>query len=127
MPKTTKPQKRSNYSAVSRAARMIDELAAFEEFKDEILPMLRADIAKGTPPAALRKKYETYIAARQITEALTNPDAAIALSAARDISDRNEGKPVERKVSVHKYENLPEEQLNAALESQVKDLEDLLN
>lgn len=112
---------------VEKKVDFIQQLIEFEKFKEEILPMLMEDIQKGTPPAEMRKKYQTYLAARQISVALTTPDPSIALQAIKDLSDRNEGRAVERRESTHKFENLPDDQLDAALNSQITELEDILN
>jgi hypothetical protein len=60
-----------------------------------------------------------------ISEALTTPDAAKAASIAKDLTDRSEGKPVERKEVTVKYADLPDEELDALLESEDAELKDM--
>lgn len=99
----------------------VDRINKFEEFQKDILPMLRADIANGTPPEELIKKYRTHLAARQVTIALTEVDANKALAAIKDLRDRDEGKAVNREEVTHKYENMREEEIESILLSKLKD------
>lgn len=99
---------------------------AFDEFRKELLPALQQDAIDGVPPEKLREKYQSYLTARLIQIGLVGKDGD-ALAAIRDISDRAEGKPAQTNVHINKYEQLPDEQLDAALKSQIEDLEDLLN
>lgn len=124
--KYPKKERRTGQEEQDAAANLIEELKAFEEYKLEILPMLRSDIKNGTPPEEMRKKYQSYIEARKISIALTDQDSAIALSAARELTDRTEGKAVERKQVTHKYANLKDEELDAILTSEISGLETYL-
>lgn len=105
---------------------LIENLMAFDEFRKELLPALQQDAIDGVPPEKLREKYQSYLTARLIQIGLVGKDGD-ALAAIRDISDRAEGKPAQTNVHINKYEQLPDEQLDAALKSQIEDLEDLLN
>lgn len=122
-----KNQRKDGSKQLDKRIGLIEALAEFEKFREEILPMLMDDIAKGISPAEMRKKYQSYLAARQISEALTNPDASVALQAIKDLSDRNEGKPKETKELLHKYKDLPDDQLDALLHSEQETLDDILN
>lgn len=103
---------------------MLDDLAEFEEFRDEILPALRKDIKSGMSHKDMEKKYLGLAAARKITIALREPDSAKALAAIKDMQDRADGKATEHRVSTHKFEALPDNELDAVLKSEIADLED---
>lgn len=98
-------------------------LADFETFRNELLPMLRKDVLEGMAPEAMRKKYEAFTQARQIMEALTNPDARVALAAIDKMQDRVEGKPTEKREVTHKFDNMSDKELDAVLKSEEEDLE----
>jgi len=106
--------------------RMISDLAEFEEFRTQIIDSVRQDLLKGLTSEQLRKKYMSLITARMISEALTTPDAAKAASIAKDLTDRSEGKPVERKEIKLKYADLPDDELDALLESEEAELKDMM-
>lgn len=104
--------------------KLIGELRAFEQFKEEVLPMLREDLAAGLDPEELRKKYAALAEARVITIALSDPDSGKALAAAKDLRDRAEGRAVERREVKHDLSELDDSQLEALIESNLKVLED---
>lgn len=108
--------------AVTQKVMLYDELCEFEEFRQEILPALRADIRLGKSPKELREKYLALMTARQISIGLTNENAAVALTAIKDLQDRAEGKAVEKKVVTHQYAELKDNELDAMLLSEVDDL-----
>jgi hypothetical protein len=98
-------------------AALMDEISAFDEFKNEVLPSLRADLKKGLTADEIYKKYQHLAAARNITIAMTEQDSSKALAAIKDVLDRAGGKAKERKEIDLKYSNLPEDQLDALLKS----------
>jgi len=100
----------------------IDERSMLEELFNNVLPELKVDIAKGMDAAKLAKKYAALAQARVITTALTNPSAAAALPAARDILDRALGKPKETKEIQHSMANASEAEIDALIESKLKDV-----
>jgi hypothetical protein len=104
-----------------RTVNAISRLRAFEAFEDSVpLKSLREDLKKGLTSAQLRKKYDHLVTARQITIALTEP-ASVANVAAKDLRDREEGKPVEKKELTHKLGNLSDEEIDAYLLTKLKD------
>lgn len=121
-----KSRRKSNRPEEHDQSDLHDALKAFDTFRQELLPMLQEDILKGTPPEALRKKYLSYLTARQIQIGLTDPQSANALAAIKDLQDRTEGKPAQTNINVNKYEQLSDEQLDAAVLSANDDLKDLL-
>ena len=102
----------------------LDELAAFREFKEEVLPFLREAIEKGWSREQIdaHPKIQAMLAARQISIALTEKDSAKALAAIRDQRDRTQGKPTEKKEVEHRYAKLKDEELDSLLISEARSL-----
>lgn len=107
-------------------ASALDDLAAFREFKDEVLPFLRAALDKGWTREQIdaHPKIQAMLAARQITIALTDKDSAKAMAAIKDQRDRTQGKPTEKKEIEHKYSKLKDEELDSLLLSEARSLKD---
>jgi hypothetical protein len=84
----------------------------------DLMPELRAD-AKRMSVEELREKYRPLITANQIQTALVSPDAKARLSAAKDILDRAEGKALERREEMHRFEKNPD-QLDALLQTKLQ-------
>lgn len=103
---------------------MLDELAMFQQWKAEILPEIRAMLLNGASTKDLLNKYSRHAAARIITTAITDPDSAKALTAAKDILDRIQGKATERKEITHAMSQLSDEQLDALLLTQISEGEE---
>lgn len=106
-------------------ATLLDDLESFYDYRENILPEIRRDLEKGMKPEQLRQKYAALVQARQITDALLNPDASKAQAASKDILDRTEGKAKERVDHTHRLQSLPDNELDAVLESQIQDLKNL--
>lgn len=115
-------QARRPDTAVHIAARSIDALAAFDRFREELLPALQQDVMNGTLPKEMRKKYLSHVQASQLMTALTDEDAAKRLAAQKDILDREEGKATEKKEISHRLGALPQKELDALLISTIDDL-----
>lgn len=105
--------------AEHRIAHAIDDLAEFENFKENIIPSIRRDLKKGVSAEEIYKKYSSMAAARGITIALTDRDSGKALAAIKDILDRDQGKAKERKDVTHRMDNAKEEDIDAALLSKL--------
>jgi hypothetical protein len=87
----------------------------------EILPQLFDEIRDDSVSSDdMFRKYEKIVAARLITTALTNPNAAKASAAAKDILDRVQGKATEKKDSKHRLEKISDKELKAVLASKLK-------
>ena len=106
-------------------ASLIDTLTAFEDFRTEIFPALRRDLASGMTAKELREKYAAMAQARLISEAITSVDAGKATASAQDIINRVEGKATEKKEVTHRFKDLSDEELDAVLKSEEEDLSDL--
>ena len=102
-------------------ASLVDELLEFQEFREEILPMLRADLKSKATPESLRKKYATYVEVRKLSIALGDPDSSRALAAIKDLNDRTEGKAKEQTIHTHKFEKLKDEEIDSILLSKIKE------
>ncbi len=96
---------------------MLDALADFEEFRETVLPAIQKDLKAGLNAKQLREKYLAMIQAKQITDVLMNMDT---IDGAQKIIDREEGRATEKQEVRHKFEDLPPEQLDAALVSLLK-------
>lgn len=120
MAKNTR-RKASASNTQTRAAGLLDDLKEFNEFRSEILPVLREALKAGTDAETIYKKFQAYAAARMVSIAATEIDSAKALSAIKDILDRTQGKAKERQEVTHRLSSLPEEQLDAILLSKLKD------
>lgn len=100
----------------------LDELAAFEEYKKSILPVLRKMVTNKTPPAEIYDAVKSLAAARLGTIIATETDPVKALSAIREVLDRSEGKPKERVSHEHKLSKLKDEELDSVILSTLGDL-----
>jgi hypothetical protein len=105
-------------------ARHLDDLAAFEDFKDDLLPALQKLVKEGASAEDIYKKYESLAAARLITIVAKEVDSGKALSAIKDVLDRTQGKAKERHTHEHKYARLKDEELNSLLDTELAALED---
>jgi hypothetical protein len=118
-----KVPKKSNHGAMTQMAKNLDDLAAFEEFRHTILPVLQKDLASGMKADDLRKKYEAVAVAKMITM-LTRADSdSAAVAAAKDLQDRVSGKPRETKSIEHRLGKLSDQELDAMLLSEASTLE----
>ena len=104
-------------SVENSMVRSLDRLARYEAFEESIAPLLRQAIEEGWTPEQMRShpKIRAMMAARQITIAISDPDASKALAAIKDSTDRLEGKPVERAEIEHKYAKLKEDELDSLI------------
>ena len=104
-----------------KMVKVLDQLDLFERLKKEIMPCIIKDLAKGFTAEELRNKYLAKIQAAQLTQALTDPKAA---AERKDVLDRSEGKATEKREITHRLKDLPEEELDALLLSEVGDMND---
>lgn len=116
--------KKAKYSTVTRKihdamARDLDELMEYEKFKSEVLPSLRRDLKSGASAEEILAKVSALAAARLATIAMTEADNSKALGAIKDLLDRSQGKAKERKEVEHKFDKLPDDQLDALLLSKM--------
>lgn len=100
-------------------ARALDELAAYEEFKEMFAPALLKDIKAGLPMEKILKKYEPLAAARLVQLGIAGSDKD-ALGAIKEILDRTQGKAVQKQEHTHKLAKLSDEELDAMLASKAQ-------
>lgn len=122
-----KPKQNRHYTGrpeQNGAAELVDELARFEKFKQDVLPELRDDIRAGLTASEIMKKYSALAAARTITTVALEVDSGKALAAAKDILDRAEGKPKERVEHTHRYDQLTDDELDAQVLARAQEMAD---
>jgi hypothetical protein len=107
-------------------ANLIDDIAEFEDFQATTLKAIRKDIKKGLGAKELRDKYAAILQGRLLTDALTTSDLKVAAAIGKDVIDRVEGKPTEKKEVTHKFKDMKEEELDAILKSEIEELEDMV-
>jgi hypothetical protein len=110
--------------AEHRAALALDRLAAFEEYEDNVLPKLREMIQNGSSAEDIYKFAAAMAAARTVTIAIKEEDSGKALSAIKDILDREQGKAKERVQHEHKYGKLRPEEVDSLILSMTGDEEE---
>lgn len=105
----------------SAMTRMLDELTEFQEFQ-QLLPALRRALVDGKDAGEIYDDFSNMAAVRTVQIALLEQDSGKALSAIKDILDRTQGKAVERKEVKHKFSDLPDDDLDAILLSELDDV-----
>lgn len=103
---------------------LLDQVAAFEDFKAEILPKIRAMLKAGKTAPQIREFAQAYLTARQVTIALTSEDEQSSLRAIDSLTHQNEGKPTERAEVEHKFGKLKDEELRALVASRLSERDD---
>jgi hypothetical protein len=98
---------------------LIDQVSAFKEFQDSILPALMADLKNGATSEQLRAKAIAALEAKKISLAIREQDSMKALALIKDIQDRHEGKAKERTEVSHKFQNVKEDELDAIVLSKL--------
>ena len=101
---------------------IVDELKEFDKWRSEFLPLIRKDMLSQLPAQEILKKYKRIAAARLVME-LVNPVARTAVSAAKDIMDRTEGRAKETVEHTHKYDNMSDSEITSHLKSLRQDVD----
>lgn len=110
------------YAKERDMSKNMDDLAAFEEFRAAIAPELRRMLIKGAKDTEILKKFKSFGAARLVQIIGTGSEGA-SLTAIRELFDRTDGKAPVKTENTHKFQKLPDAELDAILESQIKGLE----
>lgn len=105
-------------------ARSLDKLAEYEAFIEEFAPAFRKMLQSGKTAEEIYKEIAPLAAARIGMTIISERDATKAISAAKDVLDRQLGKPKESKTIEHKYADLKDAELDALLISEAEALED---
>lgn len=101
-----------------KLAQALDDLAAFDSFRKDILPKIRKMMEQGKPAEEIYAFSQSYAAARGVTIAITSKDEKTALAAIKEVLDRGVGKPADKLEVTTKYEKLSDEELEALLASE---------
>lgn len=117
-PKSTHRGRNHN---LERMVRSLDDLAALEEFREQILPALRKDLSEGKTEEEILSKYKAIAAAKLVSLLNSREGDSIALSSAKEILNRTLGMPVAKTESIHKLGRLPDEELDAMLLTKLND------
>jgi hypothetical protein len=105
-----------------RMVRNIDKLARMEELFSDLEPQLLAALQSGASADEIYSKFERLAAVRAVHIAMREKDPGKAMAAIRDILDRRQGKPTERKEISHRLGKMQDQELQALLASELEDL-----
>lgn len=108
---------------MTQRAGVVDDIMEFEEFRSQILPAIRKDLAAGLSADEIRKKYESVAVAKMITLLATSDNESAVVAVAKDLQDRTSGKAKERKEIEHRLGKLSDKELDAMLLSEGDDEE----
>ena len=108
---------KSGHSAQTEMAVKLDQLAQFEQFKEDLLPALREDLRNGLSSKEIIEKYKPYVAARQVSLALNVTDGDLAHKAGVDILNRADGKAKETLAIEDGLKKASKEELEAEIKS----------
>jgi hypothetical protein len=96
-----------------RTVEALDQLAEFEEYKQQLLPEIAKLVRGGAPTKDILNRSKALAVARLALIAVNDADSKTALSAIRDILDRTEGKVTEKREVTHAMANLADNELDA--------------
>ena len=102
----------------------LEDLSEFESFKRDLLPKIRQALKDGKKPEEIMNLAKSLAAARVATIAAFDMDSKTALTAARDLLDRTEGKAKETKSVEHSLKHAKPEELDAILLSKLEEAGD---
>lgn len=117
-------KKPTNKQSEDKMARLMEEKALFDEFRNTILPGLQRDLLAGKSADEILQSNEAVAAARLVTIATTEPDAGKALAASKALLERVSGKPTEKRDVTHKYEKLKDEEIDAVVATLLEEDQD---
>lgn len=95
----------------------LDDLAAFEQWQEDILPILQTALKEGWTAEKIfnHPKAQALLAARQLTIGIMSPDPGKALAAITDVMNRTIGKPTDKVEVKGKLEKMSDDELDALL------------
>jgi hypothetical protein len=99
---------------------MTDDLSLLDQIKAEILPKIQKDLLEGKSAAEILEKYQSFAAARLVSNLVTEADSGKSNMAAKEVLDRTLGKSVEKRETTHKYADLTDDELDALVSSRAK-------
>ena len=110
----TKRRPQKNYEEEDRL-RALQDLEMLEKIKTDLLPHLQRAVKQGVTAEEIFRMSEPMLAAKLVTEALRSQDVGKITGAIKEMINRSSGPVKQNDEVTHKFENLPEEQLNAIL------------
>lgn len=124
--KTGRPPKGPKFTdAYLRKKSDFDRFLTNKQFRENMMSELDEDLRKGLSADEIAKKYAPAMAVRAVTIAMTEADPSKALAAVKEVLDRGVGKATEKTEVTHKYQNLPDEELDAVLKTLQTEEEDV--
>lgn len=103
----------------------LDELSRYQDFLKMVPKKLQEALLRGASAKEIYEQFSQDAAARAVLIAMTEKDSSKALAAIKEVQDRALGKAVEKKETTHKFDALPDEELDAILTSEVESLDRL--
>lgn len=121
-----KQQRTANLARAANAmqngqARSLDALTEYEEFREMFAPAIRQALVKGKSAEAIMAEFKPLVAARLVQLGLLGSETA-ALGAIREMLDRQDGKPVAKTETVHKFQKLGDAELDAMVQTKLEQL-----
>jgi hypothetical protein len=121
-PKVSRRRKPDNTKAVDSRNAILDQLAEFKEFMALVPKSLRRAIIDGKSAKEIYEEFSTHAACRAVMIMMTEKDSGKALAAIKDIQDRVHGKATEHKEVKHRLDDMPPEELDAIVVSELEDI-----
>jgi hypothetical protein len=100
----------------------LDDVVNDKLWKKQVLSEIKAMLTSGSSARDILGKFEALAAARLVLITLFEPSSKVSVTAVRDILDRIGGKAIETKKVAHEFADLPDEQLDAMLNTLQCDL-----
>lgn len=115
---------RANHKIQYNMANNVDRIAALQEFENSFGPAVRKALLDGKTDKQIMEQFKPIVGARLVTIATTGEDS-VALAAGREILNRLEGTPIQKTENSHKFQRLPDAELDAILQSKIAAVEAL--
>lgn len=115
-----KKKSRQGEYAARRMNRLADKLAAVEDYTENVPAALRRLLENKASPQDILEFAASLAAARMVTE-LGGTDAGRAITVAKDILDRTQGKAKETVTTTHKFDKLDDAQIDALIHSKLRE------
>jgi hypothetical protein len=123
-------QRKVHYAARKKTeeentAGLIDKLIEFEDFKTNIMPMFRKAVKEKKSASEIYKMAQSMVAARMVTDALIAPRISDRIAAGKEVLDRGVGKAADN-ININKrFEEMTDEEIEAALRTKREEIADI--
>lgn len=107
-----------------RMARIMTKLEGYEEWQKDVPALLKKAILEGKDASQLYEQFSSVAAVRVIQILMTEGDSGKALAAAKELLDRQYGRATEKKIVRHQFDDMPDDDLDAILISELEELTD---